>query len=219
MQCASQPSQCLDKTALGQEDAQSNDRVSLLVDGLRCLSMSVTRRSTCALGLSCQHLMLCFQFPLDSAPQIHHLSKHACCICSSLLHASTVRSLLNKTSVVQVKPKRVRPQVELRPLTQDELLAEAARTELDNLRDLEQMVALEEATRKKAMYKRSKYSGPMIRFHSKRIEEVALVSLCTCNWPCVHNLKLTLSTFCAAESIHFLGTLAELFGSQTFHSA
>lgn len=74
----------------------------------------------------------------------------------------------------KVKPKRVRPQVELRPLTQDELLAEAARTELDNLRDLEQMVALEEATRKKAMYKRSKYSGPMIRFHSKRIEEVAL---------------------------------------------
>ncbi|KAL0029592.1 hypothetical protein WJX79_006796 [Trebouxia sp. C0005] len=74
----------------------------------------------------------------------------------------------------KVKPKRLRPQVELRPLTQDELLAEAARTELDNLRDLEQMVALEEATRKKAMYKRSKYSGPMVRFHSKRIEEVSL---------------------------------------------
>jgi len=76
----------------------------------------------------------------------------------------------------QVKPKRVRPQLEQRPLTQDELLAEAARTELDNLRDLEHMVALEEATKKKAMYKRSKYSGPMIRFHSKRVDEVALVS-------------------------------------------
>ena len=69
--------------------------------------------------------------------------------------------------------------MEQRPLTQDELLAEAARTELDNLRDLEQMVALEEATKKKAMYKRSKYSGPMIRFHSKRVDEVALVS-CLC---------------------------------------
>ena len=67
--------------------------------------------------------------------------------------------------------------VEQRALTQDELLAEAARTELDNLRDLEQMVALEEATRKKAMYKRSKYSGPMIRFHSKKVDEVALVRL------------------------------------------
>lgn len=106
----------------------------------------------------------------------------------------------------QVKPKRVRPQVELRPLTQDELLAEAARTELDNLRDLEQMVALEEATRKKAMYKRSKYSGPMIRFHSKRVEEVALVSLCTCNRPCVHNLKLTLKhvLFAARSKPSFL---------------
>ena len=38
------------------------------------------------------------------------------------------------------------------------------------------MVALEEATRKKAMYKRSKYSGPMIRFHSKKIQDVGLVS-------------------------------------------
>ena len=74
-----------------------------------------------------------------------------------------------------MKPKRVRPQVEQRPLTQDELLAEAARTELDNLRDLEQMVALEEATKKKAMYKRSKYSGPMIRFSSKRVDDSALV--------------------------------------------
>ena len=81
--------------------------------------------------------------------------------------------------------------MELRPLTQDELLAEAACTELDNLRDLEHMVALEEATRKKAMYKRSKYSGPMIRFHSKRIEEVALVSLYTCIWCCVLDLKHT----------------------------
>ena len=85
-------------------------------------------------------------------------------------------SLLTLLCCLQVKPKRIRPVVEQRPLTQDELLAEAAHTELDNLRDLEQMVALEEATKKKAMYKRSKYSGPMIRFHSKKVGEVALVS-------------------------------------------
>ena len=111
--------------------------------------------------------------------------------------------------------------MELRPLTQDELLAEAARTELDNLRDLEHMVALEEATKKKAMYKRSKYSGPMIRFHSKRIEEVALVSICTCNWPCVHNLNLKISTFCAVGSkpslhVHFC---CIFWFSDAFHSA
>ena len=67
--------------------------------------------------------------------------------------------------------------MEYRPLSQDELLAEAARTELDNLRDLEQMVALEEATKKKALYKRSKYSGPMTRFHSKRVDDTALVRI------------------------------------------
>ena len=76
-----------------------------------------------------------------------------------------------------MKPKRARPQVEYRPLSQDELLAEAARTELDNLRDLEQMVALEEATKKKALYKRSKFSGLITRFHSKRVDDTALVSM------------------------------------------
>ena len=65
-------------------------------------------------------------------------------------------------------------------MTQEEILAEAARTELDNLRDLEQMVAMEEATKQKAMYKRNKYSGPMIRYHSKRVEGVALVGAYSC---------------------------------------
>lgn len=76
-----------------------------------------------------------------------------------------------------MKPRRVVPKVEHRALTQEEILAEAARTELDNLRDLEQMVAIEEATKQKALYKRSKYSGPMIRYHSKQVDGAALVSL------------------------------------------
>ena len=86
--------------------------------------------------------------------------------------------------------------MEQRPLTQDELLAEAARTELDNLRDLEHMVALEEATKKKAMYKRSKYSGPMIRFHSKRVDEVGLV----CCRPNVDYICLCAELACNAPS-------------------
>ena len=76
----------------------------------------------------------------------------------------------------QVKPRRPAAKVEYRPFTQQEILAEAARTELDNLRDLEQMVAMEEATKQKALYKRSKYSGPMIRYHSKQVDGAALVS-------------------------------------------
>ncbi len=77
---------------------------------------------------------------------------------------------------VQVKPKR--KQVEkpdARPLTQAELLAEAAYTELDNLRSLEAHLAAEEEFKKKAAVKRSKYSGPLIRLRSKSINNEAVV--------------------------------------------
>ena len=76
-------------------------------------------------------------------------------------------------------------------MTQGEILAEAARTELDNLRDLEQMVAMEEATKQKALYKRNKYSGPMIRYHSRKVDGVALVSeavLAPLSLPLLHAL-------------------------------
>ena len=53
-------------------------------------------------------------------------------------------------------------------LTQDELLAEAAQTELQNLADLQAMMAIEEQTKKKAMIKKAKYSGPMIRYKSMK---------------------------------------------------
>ena len=75
---ASQPSQCLAKTALGQEDAHTNDRVSFLVDWFSYLFTSVTRRSTCALGLSCQHpdhQNPCSDPHLQYAPAAH---AHSC---------------------------------------------------------------------------------------------------------------------------------------------
>ncbi|KAK9821145.1 hypothetical protein WJX74_000389 [Apatococcus lobatus] len=76
----------------------------------------------------------------------------------------------------QIKPKRKAPErPEARPLTQAELLAEAAYTELDNLRSLEAHLAAEEEFKKKAAIKRSKYSGPLIRFRSKSINSEAVV--------------------------------------------
>ena len=87
-------------------------------------------------------------------------------------------------------------------MTQEEILAEAARTELDNLRDLEQMVAMEEATKQKAMYKRNKYSGPMIRYHSKRVEGVALVGAYSCI--ILFNSFLTLICILSLHSDHFM---------------
>ncbi|KAK9865408.1 hypothetical protein WJX84_002071 [Apatococcus fuscideae] len=85
--------------------------------------------------------------------------------------AQKERQRIDKT-----KPKRKpveRPDV--RPLTQAELLAEAAYTELENLRSLEAHLAAEEEFKKKASIKRSKYSGPLIRFRSKSINQEAVV--------------------------------------------
>lgn len=63
----------------------------------------------------------------------------------------------------QKKPVK---QTAQRQLTQAELLAEAARTEIENTRSLQYLVALEEETKKKANMSRGKYVGPMIRFKS-----------------------------------------------------
>ena len=54
----------------------------------------------------------------------------------------------------------------VRQLTQAELLAEAARTEIENTRSLQVLVAIEEESKKKAHIKRGKYVGPMIRLRS-----------------------------------------------------
>jgi len=69
---------------------------------------------------------------------------------------------------LQAKPRRIsRPTVH-RQLTQAELLAEAARTEIENTRSLQVMVAIEEEIKKKAHVQRGKYAGPMIRLRSAK---------------------------------------------------
>lgn len=50
------------------------------------------------------------------------------------------------------------------------MLNEAARTEIENLKSLQMMVALEEATKKKANAKKAKYVGPMVRWKSHAIK-------------------------------------------------
>ena len=58
-----------------------------------------------------------------------------------------------------------------RQLTQAELLAEAARTEIENIRSLQYLVAIEEETKKKAHVRQGKYVGPMVRWESKKVGE------------------------------------------------
>lgn len=65
-----------------------------------------------------------------------------------------------------MKPRRISRPIVHRQLTQADLLAEAARTEIENTRSLQYLVALEEETKKKAHVKKGKYVGPMIRLKS-----------------------------------------------------
>ena len=66
----------------------------------------------------------------------------------------------------QVKPRRASRPAAHRQLTQAELLAEAARTEIDNAKSLLLLVAIEEEHRKKAQVKKGRYVGPMLRLRS-----------------------------------------------------
>ena len=56
-------------------------------------------------------------------------------------------------------------------MTQQELLADAARTEIENTASLKLLLAMEEATRKKAAIAKSKFMGPIVKLHSKKVGE------------------------------------------------
>lgn len=71
-----------------------------------------------------------------------------------------------RKAVEASKPRRPSRPVVHRQLTQAELLAEAARTAIENTRSLQYLVAIEEETKRKANIKKGKYVGPMVRLHS-----------------------------------------------------
>ncbi|WPT12904.1 SWR1 complex subunit 2 [Picochlorum sp. SENEW3] len=65
-----------------------------------------------------------------------------------------------------LKSKKSFKPVVHKQLTQAELLAEAARTEIENIRSLQYLEAVEEENKKRANATKSKYIGPMISFKS-----------------------------------------------------
>ena len=64
-----------------------------------------------------------------------------------------------------------------RQLTQAEILAEAAVTEVANLQDLERLLNIEEAVKKKAERVKKTYSGPSVRVRSKKVDGVERTTL------------------------------------------
>ncbi|KAK9272791.1 hypothetical protein L1049_003168 [Liquidambar formosana] len=66
-----------------------------------------------------------------------------------------------------MKPIKRRKEGEEKKMTQEEMLLEAAQTEIMNLRNLERVLAREEEVKKRAVVHKAVYSGPQIRYFSK----------------------------------------------------
>lgn len=77
------------------------------------------------------------------------------------------RDALRAALQSSIKPIKRKREGEERRMTQEEMLLEAAQTEIMNLRNLERMLAREEEVKKKAIVHKSVYAGPLISFHSK----------------------------------------------------
>lgn len=77
------------------------------------------------------------------------------------------------------KQRRRTAPTEFKLLTQEELLAEAAQTEIENTKSLQQLVALEEETKRKADVQRDRAAGPSLRYLSKRRGDGVVTVLAT----------------------------------------
>ncbi|PWA91396.1 sequence-specific DNA binding transcription factor [Artemisia annua] len=66
-----------------------------------------------------------------------------------------------------MKPIKRKKEGEEKKITQEEMLLEAAQTEIMNLRNLERVLAREEEVKKRAIVHKAVYTGPQIRYLSK----------------------------------------------------
>ncbi|KAG2454478.1 hypothetical protein HYH02_001496 [Chlamydomonas schloesseri] len=89
------------------------------------------------------------------------------------LRRSTVTKVAEAEMERQYKAKparkpRAKNNSDWRPLTQQELLAEAALNEIENTRSLKMLLAREEETKRKAQVVKKKNSGPSVKWRSRK---------------------------------------------------
>lgn len=77
------------------------------------------------------------------------------------------RDAIRAASQATMKPIKRKKEGEEKRMTQEEMLLEAAQTEIMNLRNLERVLAREEEVKKRAIVHKAVYSGPQIRYISK----------------------------------------------------
>ncbi|XP_068652284.1 SWR1 complex subunit 2 [Aristolochia californica] len=86
---------------------------------------------------------------------------------TSVIVRQAERDAIRAALQATMKPIKRRKEGEEKRMTQEEMLLEAAETEIMNLRNLERVLAREEEVKKRAVVHKEVYSGPQIRFSSR----------------------------------------------------
>lgn len=86
---------------------------------------------------------------------------------TSVIVRQAERDAIRAAHQATIKPIKRKKEGEEKKMTQEEMLLEAAQTEIINLRNLERVLAREEEVKKKAIVHKAVYSGPQIRYSSK----------------------------------------------------
>lgn len=86
---------------------------------------------------------------------------------TSVIVRQAERDAIRAALQATMKPIKRKKEGEEKRMTQEEMLLEAAQTEIMNLRNLERVLAREEEVKKRAIVHKAVYSGPQIRYLSK----------------------------------------------------
>ncbi|XP_047334756.1 SWR1 complex subunit 2 [Impatiens glandulifera] len=85
---------------------------------------------------------------------------------TSVVVRQAERDAIRASLQLTMKPIKKKKEGEEKKITQEEMLLEAAQTEIMNLRNLERVLAREEEVKKRAVVNKAVYSGPQIRYIS-----------------------------------------------------
>lgn len=86
---------------------------------------------------------------------------------TSVIVRQAERDAIRAALQATMKPIKRRKEGEEKRMTQEEMLLEAAQTEIMNLRNLERVLAREEEVKKRAIVHKAVYTGPQIRYFSR----------------------------------------------------
>ncbi|XP_077235693.1 DNA binding protein SWC2 isoform X2 [Tasmannia lanceolata] len=86
---------------------------------------------------------------------------------TSVIVRQAERDAIRAALQASMKPFKRRKEGEEKRMSQEEMLLEAAQTEIMNLRNLERVLAREEEVKKRAVVHKEVYSGPQIRYSSR----------------------------------------------------